>query len=309
MTLRRSLIIKLGALGDVVRTTPLLERLPGETVWITDRSALPLLADRPGLTAVPLEEAASAVGGKVFDLVVCFDEDARALRAAARAKTRRRVGAYLDAGRRTYCRASAPWFDMSLISRHGKAKADRLKAANRRTYQDHLFSACGWNFSGEECWVPAKAARGRGVLLETRVGPRWPGKAWPGFDALGARLESAGLEHSVLVQRARLRRYVEDVAAGSALVCGDTLAMHLGLALKKRVVAVFNCTSPWEIHGYGRLTRVVNPRLEDFFYTRGRLPESAAVPVETVWDALRPWAHDVRRARAEPRRQPRVAAL
>ena len=31
----RTLIAKLGATGDVVRTTPLLERLGGDVVWLT----------------------------------------------------------------------------------------------------------------------------------------------------------------------------------------------------------------------------------------------------------------------------------
>jgi len=37
------LIIKLGATGDVVRTTPLLRRLDGPVSWITAKSNLPLL--------------------------------------------------------------------------------------------------------------------------------------------------------------------------------------------------------------------------------------------------------------------------
>ena len=33
-------------------------------------------------------------------------------------------------------------------------------------------------------------------------------------------------------------------------------------------VAIFNCTSPWEIHDYGLLTKIVSPLLEEFFYQR-----------------------------------------
>ena len=42
-----TLILKLGATGDVVRTTPLLKHLAGEVSWITAAKNVPLLA---GLT-------------------------------------------------------------------------------------------------------------------------------------------------------------------------------------------------------------------------------------------------------------------
>ena len=37
------LIIKLGATGDVVRTTPLLRRLDGQIAWVTERKNAALL--------------------------------------------------------------------------------------------------------------------------------------------------------------------------------------------------------------------------------------------------------------------------
>ena len=39
----KNLIIKLGALGDVLRTTPLLHILQGDIYWITKKEAIPLL--------------------------------------------------------------------------------------------------------------------------------------------------------------------------------------------------------------------------------------------------------------------------
>lgn len=39
------LIIKLGALGDLVRTTALLRMLEGDVTWVTSSPAAPLLRD------------------------------------------------------------------------------------------------------------------------------------------------------------------------------------------------------------------------------------------------------------------------
>ena len=58
----------------------------------------------------------------------------------------------------------------------------------------------------------------------------------------------------------------------------DTLAMHAGLALHKQVVALFMCTSPDEIHGYGRLTKLIDVNLRLNFYRRGR-PRDASTSI------------------------------
>lgn len=284
---RETLIIKLGALGDVLRTTPLLRRLPGRVTWVTDEAALPLLAGHPRLRLVGLRQAAGALS-KRFDLLVNFDEDPRACRLAARADAALKVGARLEGGTAAYCERSAPWFDMSLISRLGRRRADALKARGRRAYQDYLFAACGLRFAGEEYWLPLRPRRapaGR-VALEARAGERWPAKRWPGFEPLKGWLRSHGREPVVLRQRGELARYIEDINGCGIVVAADTLAMHVGLALRKRVVAIFNCTSPHEIHGYGRLVKVVNPRLRDFFYSRKPLPAGAALPLAAVARAV-----------------------
>jgi len=284
---RETLIIKLGALGDVLRTTPLLRRLPGRVTWVTGEAALPLLAGHPRVRVLPFRRAASALSRR-FDLLVNFDEDPRACRLAARARAALRVGARLEDGNVTYCERSAPWFDMSLISRLGTRRADALKARGRLPYQDYLFAACGLRFAGEEYWLPVRprrASNGR-VALETRAGERWPAKRWAGFKPLERHLLEQGREPVLLRQRGELSRYLEDINACGVVVAADTLAMHVGLALRKRVVAIFNCTSPHEIHGYGRLVKVVNPRLRDFFYSQEPLPARAHVPLRAVTRAV-----------------------
>ena len=286
---RDVLVIKLGALGDVLRTTPLLRRLPGRITWVTDAESLPILKDAPRLhRAVPFSSAGS-LRGKAFDLVLNFDEDVRACRLAASMKASRRAGAWLDGGAVSYCENSAPWFDMSLVSRLGREKADRLKKRGRRAYQDYLFRACGLRFRGEEYVLPVRpaAAKNDAVALESRVGEKWPMKAWSGFGELEESLEGRGLRPFVLKPRARLADYFADINRASVVVAGDTLAMHAALALRKKVVALFTCTSPDEIHGYGRLAKLVDARLAANFYRRDRpRGERSSISPADVLDAV-----------------------
>jgi hypothetical protein len=63
-------------------------------------------------------------------------------------------------------------------------------------------------------------------------------------------LENDGFKVKIFHQRSHLRDYVDDINECECVVCGDTLAMHSGLALRKRVAAIFTCTSPYEIYDY-----------------------------------------------------------
>jgi heptosyltransferase-2 len=290
----KTLIIKLGALGDVVRTTPLLRVLKGDVVWVAAREALPLLPRRRLAAALSLE-AAAALSRTRFDLVLSLDEDRRAAALASRVEAGRLVGTYLDSGRTLrYTPDSSSWFDMSLVSRLGRTAADRRKLANTRTYQDHLFAMLGRRFSGEEYMIgPAPRSRKRRsrpplVGLDARAGARWPMKRWPGYRSLARRLEKDGFRTVFFRRRTRLKDFADDIAACDLMVCGDTLAMHLALALKLRAVALFLCTSPAEIHGYGRLVKVVSPLWREYFYGRGRSPEPGrSVSVDEVLGRVR----------------------
>lgn len=288
--MREILIIKLGALGDVLRTTPLLRRLDGRVTWVTRREAFPLLAGNPRIERLAAVEDGGAVRSRAYDLVINFDEADPACRLASAVRARRRVGACLRDGAKTYCAASAAWFDMSLISRLGREAADRLKARGRRSYQNYLFRACGFMFRGEEYMLPLHPSKvdARLVAFERRVGRTWPAKEWTGFRELGARLRAEGFAASTLRRRRRLENYLEDINRCGLLVTGDTLAMHVALALRKKVVALFNCTSPHEIHGYGRMEPIVHERLQEHFYQRSPAPWlSGGIPVRRVLRAVR----------------------
>ncbi len=295
----RTLIVKLGALGDVVRTTPLLRVLPGEVVWVTRRESLALLPVGKGRPAAAYAFDALPAGfaGTRFDLVVSLDDEAPAARIASSVKATTLVGAYLDQqGEVAYTDSAAAWFDMGLSSRFGKARADELKKANTRTYQEILFEMVGRRFAGEEYLVKgvdsaAEPAQRIGaalvVGLETRADARWPSKRWDKFDALSQELAGQGFEVRVFQQRPSLEQYRDDIRCCDIVVTGDTLAMHLAMALRIPAAAIFTCTSPQEIYGYGRLTKIVSPRWEEAFYRSDYVAAAVqAVTLEQVRDAV-----------------------
>ena len=49
------------------------------------------------------------------------------------------------------------------------------------------------------------------------------------------------------------------------MVCSDSFALHVAIALNKKTVGLFFCTSPSEVEGYDLLIKIIADKLEEFF--------------------------------------------
>ena len=284
------LIVKLNATGDVVRTTPLLRRLKGAITWVTAGGSQILLEGfMPRLRCIPWERRQEALDTS-YDLVINLEDEGEVALFVQDVRAAQLFGAYLDkAGNIAYTEKARGWFDMSLISTYGRRRADELKLANRRSYQDLIFAGLGFEFCGEEYVLPAPVATDLvgDVAIAPVAGPVWPMKNWAYYDQLQRRLEEVGLKVNVLPHRTSILEHLGDVGNHRCLVAGDSLPMHLALGLGVRCVAIFCCTSPWEIHHYGRLTKIVSPLLAEYFYKRGNDPRAtSAIGMEEVMGAV-----------------------
>jgi len=126
------LIIKLGATGDVVRTTPLLRRLDGPISWITAENNLALLEGIDREVRCISWENRRRVADTVYDLVINMEDDRETSRFLKELEFKQLFGAYLNEDDQlTYTSDSRDWFDLSLISTFGREEADRLKLLNR----------------------------------------------------------------------------------------------------------------------------------------------------------------------------------
>ena len=266
------LIIKLGATGDVVRTTPLLRRLDGPVSWITAENNLALLQGNDREVHCVSWENRRRVADTAYDLVINLEDDRESSSFLKQLTFKQLFGAHLNGDDQlTYTSDSRAWFDLSLISTYGREKADRLKLLNRRTYQELIFGGLGLDFNGEPYYLPPPRPTGlKGdVAISSTAGAVWPMKKWAYYDELKKELESAGLKVNMLESRPTLLEHLADVQGHRCLVSGDSLPMHLALGTGVRCVSIFTCTSPWEIYGYGLQEKLISPLLEEFFYARG----------------------------------------
>jgi len=289
------LILKLGATGDVVRTTPLLHRISGEITWITATTNTVLLEGMQQKRRVFSWEEREQALDEHYDLAINLEDTLDVADFLKTVKCGEVFGAYGDSnGSLRYTENARHWFDLSLISSYGPKQADRLKFLNRRSYQEMVFDGLGLKFQGEEYLLPRpiETELAGDVAIATEAVHVWPMKKWAYYGTLKQELEKEGLTINVLPKRSSLLEHLADVQNHRCLVSGDSLPMHLALGTKTRCVTLFTCTSPWEIYDYGIQTKIVSPLLEQFFYKRGYEERATtAISVSEVFRAVMTQLH------------------
>ena len=243
-----------------------------------------------GRSEMCLLGAARQIKGTLYDLVINLEDTQEIGSFLKLLEYKKLFGAYLDSvDSLRYTDDSRPWFDLSIISRYGKQRADQLKYENRRTYQELIFEGLGWRFEGERYCLPEPTRTGlKGdVAIAPQAGRIWPMKNWAYYKDLERALKRNGWIVNVLPKRSSLLEHLGDVWNHRCLLSGDTLPMHLALGSEVRCVSLFTCTSPWEIHDYGLQRKIVSPLLEEFFYKRGFAERAtSAITLENVIAAV-----------------------
>jgi heptosyltransferase II len=283
------LIVKLGATGDVVRTTTLLNKFRDHVSWLTEAKNIPLLQNlRENLRCLAWEER-DLTRDRTYDLVINLEDTMEVGLFLQAVHYEQLFGAFIDSENQLkYTEDSRGWFDLSLISAYGREAADGLKLQNRSTYQELIFSGLGFEFHGERYHLPQSIETGLSgdIAISPQAGPVWPMKNWALYDQLKKELEAEGYAVNVLPKRASLLEHLNDVRNHRCLVGGDSLPMHFALGTRTQCVTLFSCTSPWEIYDYGVQTKIVSPLLPEFFYKRGfELRATTAISLEEVFDA------------------------
>ncbi len=140
----RIIIIKLDALGDVLRTTSILpalaEKYPqSEITWVTKKNAFSLLLgnkyiDR--LLAIE-ENYLQYLQTEHFDLGICLDADPQSASVLSLVHASEKLGFITEKnGKVVPVNAQANiWWEMGVN--------DKLKRENRTTYQKHIYQICG----------------------------------------------------------------------------------------------------------------------------------------------------------------------
>ncbi|HLC59856.1 MAG TPA: glycosyltransferase family 9 protein [Candidatus Nanoarchaeia archaeon] len=300
------LIIKLGAIGDVIRTTSIIQGLKSKYKnakidWVTKKESFDVLKNNKSIEKIYLVNSDfDKLKNINYDFVISLDDDEDACRLASAIKYKKIIGAFIDNGKRVYTQDSSAWFDMGLISRFGKQKADDLKAKNKKTYQELIYLILDLRYEKQEPILilsndenefgknfASKNNIGKNDLvigINTGAGGRWEDKRLSILEtaelidninnqiknvkvilfggpeekvrngnikkSVKSKIIDAGCDNSLM-------EFASLVNLCNVLVTSDSLALHIGTALKKKIVCFFYPTSASEIELYNRGVKII----------------------------------------------------
>lgn len=272
------LIIKLGAIGDVIRTTPLLTRLtnkfPKSTIWwlTLTPEVVPSVVDK----VLPFSlESILVLQNIEFQWVINLDKDPFACAIASSLTAKEKFGFILKDGK------PAPANHLAL-QKFLTGIFDPINKQNTKSYLQEIFEILGWKYNGEEYILEVDnsfewniASEGRPIVgLNTGCGQRWTSRLWPEQHwvelihllkqfhyyplLLGGPNEDQ--KNRWLAQETgatylgyfELKKFISLVNQCDLIVTAVTMALHVAIGLKKYVVLFNNIFNRHEFELFGR---------------------------------------------------------
>ncbi len=304
----RVCVIKLGALGDVIRTLCILPELrrrypTGQITWVTLPNACRMLESHPMIDRlIPFDPMATMVlGQESFDLVISLDKEAPPCALGMSLFAKKKLGIGLSNHG-----TPVPLNDQAYAYFH-LGLSDELKfRQNTKSYPQLIYEALGWSYRGQRYRLPPidkatlqrtrlmLSARGlarKAMTLGINVGAGqvFANKMWPAariIDLIAtvqkdmpavqiALLGGPGERETIDRIIADLRRlgrdegvidtgtdhdepsFVAVLEACDVVFTGDTMAMHVAIALDKPVIAFLGPTCPQEIDLFGQGEKLI----------------------------------------------------
>lgn len=282
---KRLLIIKLGALGDVIRTTPLLQKFKSEyeglhVTWLT---LSPAILPQNSIDQIYSwnETSLYILRNLDFDIAINLDKEFEACMLLNEVKADVKYGFTWENG---HIAPATPEAMHKLIT----GFFDQNSQANTKSYLEEIFEICSFEFAGEEYEINlnhsladkwrayfSECAEGRPVVgLNTGCGPRWKTRLWsekqweelaeklyangyyPVF--LGGKLEDdkntrmSGNTGQHYPGHFSLEEFISLTDACDVIVTQVSMMMHIATALRKKLVLCNTIFNKYEFELYGR---------------------------------------------------------
>ena len=278
------LIIKLGAIGDVIRTTPLLRKLKQEFKhakiwWLTlTPEILPLEVDMPMGFVLKNIVSLEAIH---FNILFNLDKDLEACALAEKISADKKYGFHLLNNK---CNP----INESSYNKYLTGIFDDLNQANEKSYLEEIFEICGYRFNGEKYILDTYSDKYKWdidkskpiVGLNTGCGGRWTSRLWKeeNWILLAKKLISFGYtplflggeqEHEKNSRMSKesqgmylghfpLKQFISLVNECELVVTGVTMGMHITIGLNKKIVLFNNIFNKHEFELYG-LGEIISP--------------------------------------------------
>ncbi len=285
--MKKILLVKHGALGDVVRTSYFAKpvKLSEQNIelhWLTAPSALEILNFNPYIDGI--HTSVDTLVRIDFDIVYSLDDEEHILIALGKLNARKISGAYIEHGLIKYTNDVSKWFDMGVHSKYGLNCANELKKSNIKSHTDIFKDIFSVDFVDKSFYFENSSScikeegGGYNIGLFLHSGGRWPSKALSDKESIllidkilkseyidlidSIRLYGTGIETKKNLAIARQfsnskikvvksDKSIQTLAANinelHVLITSDSLPMHLAIANDVFTIAYFTATSAAEI--------------------------------------------------------------
>lgn len=292
---QKILIIKLGAIGDVIRTTPLLrkirEKIPDSYItWLTYSPEI--LTDKwvdRILSVTP--ENLEFIKNLNFDWVINLDKDKIAISLTNSISADKKSGFTID----NFGHAK-PISNKAEESKWLSGLFDDINKENTKHYVQEIFEICGFQYCNEEyileteiyeTWNINKTKKIVG--LNTGCGGRWSSRLWPTeywtrlskdliknkYEVILLGGEQEDEKNKLIASNSGakyfghypLKTFISLLNECDTIVTAVTMAMHLAIGLKKELILFNNIFNKNEFYLYNRGT-ILEPEFDcNCYYT------------------------------------------
>ncbi len=240
--------------GDILRTTPLLHLYKNDEItWVTDEVAFPLLDENAYIDRLlPLDFwTAAKLQGEEFDTLINLEKNIEICKFAKTIEAWKKYGFRFDT-KTNQAEAYDRAFEILGVSSNPLAKKE-----NSRILEDLLFEMVGEKWGGERYILgyKPKTIQTYDIGLNILVGEKWPTKSWPkeNWSILEGILNKEGVKvtrQDDVYEEVKndIKKYIDWINSCKIIVSNDSLGLHLGLALNKKVLGLFGPTPHKEIY-------------------------------------------------------------
>ncbi len=250
------------SLGDVVRCTPILHCFKDAAVtWLTDKSCYPFLEGIPYIKRLMHYDLTTVLQlqSEHFDTIINLEKAPGICALADSMKAWKKFGFRFDPVTGEVAAYSMAEKVLEVSANHS------LKHKTHKSFYNFLFEIVGKRWNGEDSLLgyAPKTKEAYDIGFNTHIGPKWPNKAWPAeyWKALEKKLKKNKYTISYQKGLNSLYEYMDWLNSCRLIITNDSLGMHLALAFKKKIIALFGPTFSSEVD-LGRLGVKLKPEAD-----------------------------------------------
>jgi len=299
---KKILIIQLGAMGDVVRSTSILSAIKekyGRNIkitWLTSQECKFFLENSQHVDEILTfgSESYTRLQQEHFDVLFNLEISPPATLLANLINAKEKFGYFFDKD------GHPSAFNKGAETYLHTAFSDYLNRITKKSYQELIFKALDLEYKKQDysfkpkinkeyaqTFLKINHLKKEDKILGINIGSasRFPSKTWH-LDKVKELISKIKEDYKIILLGGpneldkqeeleklaitndfnnTMEEFCSVLSICDVLITGDSLHLHLAIAMKKPTIALFFTTPSWQIENYNFLKKIDSPLLENYF--------------------------------------------